>query len=208
MEYIFPETGKDPRFVHLLQQLHKAFSVVKSGLSIWEEAIAKSQPHLKSVQNLSEQHHCCVQAQGLGEIVQRFPDVREKLLYKINKEIDNNMANLYKAVDVCKEVCDKVSKQCTRCQVVYNKTNEDLNMLTRRSPTCPSAVEMLEWLQDSEYLMMNQYLIRKHLLDKFSLSDRDQESVLYKQWSTEDTTLLQTIKGHLQYLEFFLEMKI
>lgn len=198
----------DPRFVQFLQQMHKAFSVMKSSLRIWEEAIEKSQPYLKRVQNLSEQHHCCVQAQGLGDIVKMFPDVRERLLYKIDKEIDNNMVHLYNAVDVCKGVCDKVAKQSLRCQVVYNKTSEDLDLLTQRSPTCPSAVEMLEWLQDSEHLMMNQYLIRKHLLDKFSLSDRDQESVLYKQWSTEDTALLQTIEGHLQYLEFFLEMKI
>lgn len=30
-------------------------------------------------------------------------------------------------------------------------------MITKRSPTCPSVVEMMEWLQDIECLMMKQY---------------------------------------------------
>jgi hypothetical protein len=54
-------------------------------------------------------------------------------------------------------VCDKVVKQNERCQVVYKKVCSDLDLITQRSPTCPSTVEMCEWLQDSECLLMKEY---------------------------------------------------
>lgn len=48
-------------------------------------------------------------------------------------------------------------KQNERCQTLYNKVHEDLSLTTQRSPTCPSVVEMMEWLQDIECLMIKQY---------------------------------------------------
>jgi hypothetical protein len=99
MEYDLCETGKgNPMFLKLLQNLQKAFSMVKSNLKVWDESITSSQSHLSSIQNLSEQHHCCRDAGGLDEITMKFPDVREKLLYKIDKEIDGHMTQLHAAV--------------------------------------------------------------------------------------------------------------
>ncbi|XP_048762690.2 ribosome biogenesis protein C1orf109-like [Ostrea edulis] len=209
MEYDLCETGKgNPMFLKLLQNLQKAFSIVKTNLKIWDEAITSSRSHLDSVQNLSEQHHCCKHAEGLNDITKKFPDVKAKLLYKIDTEINSHMTHLYAAVDVCKVVCDKVIKQNERCQAVYKKVCNDLDLITQRSPTCPSAVEMFEWLHDSECLMMRDYQKKKHLLAMFSLTERDHESALYKQWCAGDRELHQTINEYLQYMEFFLEMKI
>ena len=70
----------------------------------------------------------------------------------------NFISNLqYFYSEICKEVCEKVVKQNERCQTLYNKAGDDLELLTHRSSTCPSVVEMLEWLQDTETLMMRQY---------------------------------------------------
>lgn len=209
MEYDFNETWREnPRTTKLLQQLQKAFTVVKTNLKVWNEAIQGSQRQLNSVRNLSEQRHCCVQAQGLQEITQKFPNVKEKLMFKIDKEIDNHMTHLFSVVDICKEVSDKVVKQNERCQTLYNTVCEDLSLITKRSPTCPSVVEMMEWLQDIECLMMKQHSVRKHLLDKLSIAVKDQDSALYKQWENEDTELHQTVNGYLSFLEFFLDIKI
>lgn len=101
MEYDFNETWREnPRTKKLLQQLQKAFTVVKTNLKVWNEAIQGSQRHLNSVRNLSEQRHCSVQAQGLQPITQKFPNVKEKLMYKIDKEIDNHMTHLFSVVYV------------------------------------------------------------------------------------------------------------
>lgn len=101
MEYDFNETWREnPRTTKLLQQLQKAFTVVKTNLKVWNEAIQGSQRQLNSVRNLSEQCHCCVQAQGLQEITQKFPNVKEKLMFKIDKEIDNHMTHLFSVVYV------------------------------------------------------------------------------------------------------------
>ena len=69
----------------------------------------------------------------------------------------SNLQYMYFYSEICKEVCEKVVKQNERCQTLYNKAGDDLELLTRRSSTCPSVVEMLEWLQDTETLMMRQY---------------------------------------------------
>lgn len=99
MEYDFNETWREnPRTTKLLQQLQKAFTVVKTSLKMWNEAVEGSQRYLHSVRNLSEQRCCCVQAQGLQEITQKFPDVKEKLVYKIDKETDNHMTHLFSTV--------------------------------------------------------------------------------------------------------------
>lgn len=209
MEYDFNEIWREnPRTTKLLQQLQKAFTVVKTSLKVWNEAVEGSQRHLHSVRNLSEQRCCCVQAQGLQEITQKFPDVKEKLVYKIDKEIDNHMTHLFSTVDICNKVCDKVVKQNERCQTLYNKVHGDLSLTTQRSPTCPSVVEMMEWLQDIECLMIKQHSVRKHLLDKLSVAVKDQGSGLYKQWENEDTELHQTVNGYLSFLDLFLDMKI
>lgn len=99
MEYDLCETGKgNPMFLKLLQNLQKAFSIVKTNLKIWDEAITSSRSHLDSVHNLSEQHHCCKHAEGLNDITKKFPDVKAKLLYKIDTEINSHMTHLYAAV--------------------------------------------------------------------------------------------------------------
>ena len=99
MEFDFGEAWREnSRFVKLMQQLQKTCILVRTNLKIWNEAVESCQGPLESIKNLSEQHRCTAQAQGVEEIVKKFPDLREKLLYKIDREIDSHVTHLYSAL--------------------------------------------------------------------------------------------------------------
>lgn len=74
----------------LLQQLQKSFKVVEQCVQSWSDILANCQVHVETLNNLTEQFTLCngTTDEQLAAITARLPDIKDKLLYKLQQEVD------------------------------------------------------------------------------------------------------------------------
>lgn len=198
-------------FQKLQQQLQKSFTIIQQSVKSWQESLIKCKPELSSIDNLGEQYICCKEApEYMIPMLNNLPDLKDKLLYKITTEINMKVENIQLEMKCFKNVCDRVTKQCDYSMDLYRKHADTIHMnkITERTATCPSIVDMLEWIQNTERLFLQQYHIKKHLLDQFNLNDKSTLSLLMKTWNKGDQAVLDQIQEYLCYTSLFMEEKI
>lgn len=195
----------------LQQQLQKSFTVIQQSVKSWQESLLKCKPELNSIENLGEQYISCKEApEYMIPMLNTLPDVKDKLLYKITTEINVKVVNIQTEMKSLKHVCDRVTKQCDYSMDMYRKHagTIPINDITERTATCPSIADLLEWIQDTERLFLQQYHIKEHLLDKLNLNDKSTLSLLMNTWNKGDQAVLDQIQEYLCYTALFLEEKI
>ena len=77
------------------QQLQRSFSVLKKCLQTWKESQAETASVKDKIRNFTEQYQCCAKVEpGDLEICRKFPDLQERLLFKIECEANEIFAKL------------------------------------------------------------------------------------------------------------------
>ncbi|KAJ8303609.1 hypothetical protein KUTeg_020005 [Tegillarca granosa] len=157
------------QFQKLQQQLQKSFTIIQQSVKSWQEFLIKCKPELSSIDNLGEQYICCKEApEYMIPMLNNLPDLKDKLLYKITTEINMKVEDIQLEMKCFKNVCDRVTKQCDYSMDLYRKHADTIHMneITERTATFPSIVDMLEWIQNTERLFLQQYPLYKLWVDK------------------------------------------
>ncbi|KAK3608060.1 hypothetical protein CHS0354_031048 [Potamilus streckersoni] len=192
-------------------QLHKSFKAVKNCLSTWKEALAACQQPLYQVENLCEQHQCCSDANiEQSGIIKPFPDIKMRLLHKIDVELEEQLSRINVEMKKLDNCCERIGKHCHYSMKSYQENSPyiPLDKVLEQTPTCPAISDMLEWLQQIERLVFQQYHCKKYLLEMFSPKNKDGTENLKNTWSLGDQELINTVEEYLSYTSFFLEEKI
>lgn len=201
----------DDRYLRIQQQIQRSFSVLKKCLHTWKESQQTMISATEKISNFTDQFQCCskVGTDDL-EIGRQFPDLKEKLLFKIECEVDRIFMELRTEINTMKECCDKLTRQYDNCIKTYNKLSsaEDLSMICERTATCPSVADMLEWLLASETLFRQQYLCKQQLMKMFRMNNDVSTELFLKEWEIGDKEMINEVEGYLCYTSFFLEEKI
>ncbi len=74
--------------------LKRSFEVVQTTVQQWEETQKSSMDILKSLFNLSEQLHCCEEGSYEHELRNEFPDLKQRVVFKITKVLEGKMEKL------------------------------------------------------------------------------------------------------------------
>ncbi|XP_060595710.1 AFG2-interacting ribosome maturation factor-like isoform X2 [Ruditapes philippinarum] len=193
----------------LKTQLHKTFSFLQQCRSGIQELDSKALPCIKTIANLTEQFQCCtgVSVSDLPSKVD-FCEVKQKLLFKISSEINENVSKLHLLLygeysDGIGRHYDKCMSRCAKCNA-----SEDLSKLLERSPLYPSMTDMLQWIEITERLIREAYLCKKFIIDTYTpdlpaISDRLESS-----WTAGDKELYKQIDEYLALTRNFVELKV
>ena len=77
------------------QQLQRSFSVLKKCLQTWKESQNETASAKDKIGNFTEQYQCCAKVDaGSLDICRQFPDLQERLLFKIECEANEIFAEL------------------------------------------------------------------------------------------------------------------
>ena len=75
-------------------QLQKTFTVLQQCVQVWKDACDESSS-IQSIINLTEQYQCCSNVETYNlPYNEQFPDIKDKLLYKIALEIHKHLCVL------------------------------------------------------------------------------------------------------------------
>lgn len=84
--------GIDPG---LFKEFQNKYRLIQKLLKEWEESQNSSFPLIESIVNLSEQLECCNEGAFMVELRNEFPDLKQRLAYKILKAMEGKMKKLY-----------------------------------------------------------------------------------------------------------------
>lgn len=193
------------------KQLQKTFSAIKQCRLEIQEIETVAGQCIKTIANLSEQYQscCAVRVMALPSSV-NFAEVKEKLLFKISSEINENVNKLQAQVSSYEVFSKRMSKQYEQCISKYNKCccAQELNQLIARSPLCPSVTDMLEWVEVSERMIRESYLCKKFVVDTFTPDQPGICDSLESSWREGDKDLCNQLDEYLALTNNFMELKI
>ncbi|XP_045193375.2 ribosome biogenesis protein C1orf109 homolog [Mercenaria mercenaria] len=193
------------------RQLQKAFNTLKKCFNGIKEVEEKARPCIKMIINLTEQFHCCtaVTSPGLPLNID-FNEVRQKLLYKISTEINENISKLQTLICRYEEYSDCMGSQYDRSMSKCGRYTaaKDISQLLERSPLYPSVTDMLEWVQISERSIRETYLCKKFIIDTFSPDQPGICDSLESSWQEGDKDLYNQLDEYIALTSNFMEMKI
>ncbi|XP_060077987.1 AFG2-interacting ribosome maturation factor-like [Ylistrum balloti] len=196
----------------LLRQLQKSFKIVQQCVSTWSLVLTELRPHVVTLNNLTEQFSSCHSVTNiqLTALTSQLPDVKDKLLHKVQQEVDAKLVIMQEKLSTLHELCGKISKQCKYSTDLYTKNcvSLDLITVTSGSATRPSIADMLEWLQDTEQLFLQRYWARVHILDQFRLEDKSTHLPDNTTWNGDDNDIQKQFQEKMVYLTLFLEEKL
>ncbi|KAK7114618.1 hypothetical protein V1264_000652 [Littorina saxatilis] len=172
--------------------------------------ITDTLPIVTSVANLIEQLECCKSLSG-GSIplMASFPDAKVHLTAKIELEITAKLEELERRIYTLKEKQEMVNKHYESSASLLQKYSSalDFRILTVATPTVPPLAKMIEWLEEINILLNNQYLCKLHLL-KTALTDEGVGSQHFvHMWQEGGDVMLSTLKDRLTRVELFLAEK-
>ncbi|XP_048850196.1 uncharacterized protein C1orf109 homolog [Brienomyrus brachyistius] len=170
----------------LHQALKRSFQVLEQNQKLWNGVLAECSPLMVSLGNLAEQLHALQNVQLERTPLKSFPDLRERLRFKLLQAVDTVMEKLYEKMAALQAVRDAVSNQAAAVFQLYTQHADALDMATclQRSATCPSVADMLEWLQDAERHYQWELLKRKALLQMLKPGDLAYLQTSPKRWES------------------------
>ncbi|XP_069113306.1 AFG2-interacting ribosome maturation factor-like [Argopecten irradians] len=196
----------------LLHQLQRSYKIVQQCVLGWHEILTELEPHLLTLNNLTEQFASCYSTTNiqLTSLTSQLPDIKDKLLYKLQQEIYVKFAVIQENMCLLHGLCEKISKQCKYSTDLYMKNSMalDLVSVTTTTATRPSISDMLEWLQDTEQSFRQRYWARIYILEQFRLEDKSTYLSENTIWNGEDNDLQKQFQEKVPYMSFFLEEKL
>ncbi|XP_041376005.1 uncharacterized protein C1orf109-like [Gigantopelta aegis] len=195
----------------LRKHLQKSFCMLQQVTEIFKTTLAECTPQISGLVNLCEQHtSCCnVRVEALP-FAAKFPDVKERLLFKLGVEINDRIECMKSQICLLKYDQEKLKKQLDVTMKTYNKYSSDLDTdtMTYQTAVSPSMAEMLEWLTTAEKLLYVQYHMKEHLLDNLVSIDISKHENLFCDWCKGDTEMFEMIQDYLCCVSFVLEEEI
>ncbi|XP_013382683.1 uncharacterized protein C1orf109 [Lingula anatina] len=189
----------------ICRQLQKTFKTIQEQSEQWKLTLETCQKDMTSLENLAEQYQCCAKVDLLQTpLAQSFPDIKEKLLYKLHDEMADMINRLQDILSAQNILKDKVSHQAEQCMDLYSKYAGQLTMkkMTECSPLWPSMATMLQWVQDFSRLYREDILCKQHTLEVFSPDKPEAVSSLVEHWKM-NKMLQQQMEELLPLVAFF-----
>lgn len=173
----------------LQQVLKRCFQSLQNNQKVWNSVLAECTPLMVSLGNLAEQLEALQHVQTANTLLQTFPDLKERLHYKLIQAVDVVLGKLTEKMSSLQSVRDAVSNQVSGAFQLYEQNSDslDLAICTERSATSPSIADMLEWLQDAERYYRKQFLRRKTLLHTLRPDDLSLLETAAKRWESLDS---------------------
>lgn len=77
-------------------QVQKSFKIVLKCIAEWKTVVSDCQDSVKSLENYTEQYQCCCNVSELSieALINRLPDIKDKLLFKIQIEAEKHLSTL------------------------------------------------------------------------------------------------------------------
>ncbi|XP_071957531.1 AFG2-interacting ribosome maturation factor-like [Antedon mediterranea] len=176
----------------MLKQLKKSFKTVNVQETQWKEINIKSLVLVESLLNLAEQRNCCLRAVEAANnpVVAQFPDLADRLNASLLYSMEVVMKKLRENMHSLQEIQKKVSRINNNSMEVYNKHHKVLGLdrAIKRSATCPSISDMLEWLADLARIFSQEITMRNVLLDKIRYEDENSMKKLRIEFKEDNIT--------------------
>ncbi|XP_030645312.1 AFG2-interacting ribosome maturation factor [Chanos chanos] len=198
----------NPALLSLHQLLKQSFRVVEQNHKVWKSVLLECSPLVSSLGNLGEQLRALKNVQVPQTPLGRFPDLQERLHYKLSIAVDTVMGKLGEKLDAFEAVRDAVSKQVSAAFQFYERNTGTLDIAccVNRSAVTPSLADMLEWLQDTDRYYRLQFLKRKNFLQTLKSDDLTLLETAPKRWeSLSSPNAEEGISDMLFQVSFFMD---
>lgn len=168
------------------QHLKKCFQTLEMTNKAWNLVLAECTPMISSLGNLGEQLRALDNVQLDLTPLHRFPDLKERLRFKLLQAVDVVLCKLTDKVDELQKLLKTLNNQVSTAFQFYEHNTDtlDLATCTLRSATSPSIADMLEWLQDAHNYYRSQFRRRKHLLQVLRPDDLVFMEEVSKRWES------------------------
>lgn len=188
------------------QAIRKAFQTVEKSLKSWREVLEECAPLVVSLGNLGEQFVALSKVNLSKTPLHVFPDLEEKLRFKLHHAVDTIMKKLYDKLSVLQSLRDSVSSQVASVFQIQDQFCLDLLVLTSASASAPPLCDMMQWLQDAERHFRRQFVRRKTLLSTLRPDDFLQLQSTPDKWKSLETPKEEEqISDVLCRVSFFIE---
>ncbi|ESO95004.1 hypothetical protein LOTGIDRAFT_232144 [Lottia gigantea] len=191
--------------------LQKSFDVVNQICKEWTNTNIECETIIKSLCNRLEQYEHCVNTTSLEIPFHAIcHDLINKLQHKIIEDIDEKLCEMLPKLDEYKECHSKVSQQYHNVMKIYNNNKTELNLeiMTRCNIVYPTLSQMIEYLYDIEQSLYQQYHCKKFIVEEMMLSNTITSDNLLSLWQNNEHNLIHNIKDYLCYTSQFIQEKI
>ncbi|XP_011674392.2 uncharacterized protein C1orf109 homolog [Strongylocentrotus purpuratus] len=192
------------------KQLRKSFKNIESIKNVWKNTCSTALSSLNSLQNVAEQYHCilrCVRSQSPDfMLVKRFPDIHERIQYKLIQEMELLIEKLQINIDELQAILSKVHQQYVNSMAVYKKNAEHLPLdkITEGTATWPSVADMLEWLQDVDALFNFLCENQRQVLASVNYNNEELMQSLSTKWKRGNRETEESLENVLAHVSFFM----
>ncbi|XP_038077294.1 uncharacterized protein C1orf109-like [Patiria miniata] len=190
------------------KQLRRSFKMVGQQVTVWQEASERSVSVVQSLVNHAEQLQCCRRAakDGCSDVLQRFPDLKDRLEFKLLGSMEVILARLKSQLLTMEGVCKKHTQHSAYSLNAYHIHYREVGVAKGlvRSATWPSIADMLQWLADVDLLYRRLYAEKQWLYDTISYDNLDEFPSLVSRWKRNDGELT-AVKNVLAHVAFFME---
>lgn len=133
-----------------LDKLEKSYREVEKQLNLWKDTQRHSNELIQSLTSPMEQLRSCAKTSFERSPLCDFEGLKEKLEYKLLKQMEGIMEKIQDDLNIFKGVSDKVAKLCSSSLEVYEAHSSYLSMSVVCEGTCtqPSIADLLEGLCD------------------------------------------------------------
>uniref|UniRef100_A0A6B0V4I7 Uncharacterized protein n=1 Tax=Ixodes ricinus TaxID=34613 RepID=A0A6B0V4I7_IXORI len=219
----------------LRREFKHTMCMIRDQKAAWEKHMQESRPHLSSVLTLSEILSSCVAAKLVAsDLVSRYPDIRQRVMRKVENELLEEKAKLENTVKLLKRAQNMLSGACQKALHAYEEQRQGLRVedICLRTETEPSIADMVEWVMDAERHFSSQYpfealnllrvslqllrhcclnlgysvCAREFLLENMSLGENFAAQKFAREW-TDDESMLAVLNEMLCTASFLMEAK-
>ncbi|KAM7293845.1 uncharacterized protein ISCGN_023428 [Ixodes scapularis] len=193
----------------LRRELKHAMCMIRDQKAAWEKHMEESRPHLSSVLTLSEILSSCVAAKLVSSnLVSRYPDIRQRVIRKVENELLEEKSKLENTVKLLKRAQNMLSGACQKALHAYEEQRQGLRVedICLRTETEPSIADMVEWVMDAERHFSSHVCAREFLLENMSLGENFAAQKFAREW-TDDASMLAVLNEMLCTASFLMEAK-
>ncbi|XP_013775991.1 uncharacterized protein C1orf109 homolog [Limulus polyphemus] len=193
----------------ILSQFQKSFIEIDHQWKLWENSFKEAEldVHVKILSNLIDNAQSCQNANlGRANLIKHFPDIREKLLFKIERDIEEEKDLLSSLLKTLQNIYSSVSSQCDNSFKIFEKYKLDLSSVaeTQKTEVWPSISQMLQWLKELEKAFENECLVREFVLENMDLHEPSTTENLMKIWC-DYSKLRILVNDVMTFVSFFIQ---
>ncbi|XP_071451633.1 AFG2-interacting ribosome maturation factor-like [Hetaerina americana] len=165
----------------LCKSLREYFKHLIKHNSAINELSRKSEKPIDALKSLAEQHRFVAKAELENLPISRVPGIKDKLLFKIEASIDEEVVELEKIILECKGNNALLEKKLCNVKKCLEKAGDltkldDRKLLCFGSASCPSVMEMVEWADDSWRLFHALYLKMSNVI--LTVQNKDDREIM------------------------------